>query len=107
MSEEFYARVTSWHTQDHRGRPRRGSGFVRLIGENDSTTNQVSLFLKEENIVTEGAKTLKPGSLVSCQIGEIDAGFTTASALNVSIYSEDSNSNPALPVEIEPSAQEK
>jgi hypothetical protein len=95
MSGEVYAIVVSWHKRPkRRGKASLGSGFVRLVDDAGRTTNRLALFLKEENIVTEGIETIKPGTLISCRIGEPDAGFTTPVALDVSIY-EDSSSQAA------------
>jgi hypothetical protein len=116
MSERF-ARVVLWHKYpERRGRASLGSGFARLMDDNGSTYNQPSLYLKEENIITEGIETLKRGTIISCRIGEPDPGFTTPLALDVSVYldstdladsSSDSNSDSnSISEMLEPQAQE-
>ena len=64
--------IVAWHPN--------GTGFIKLHDR------KLSLYLREENIVTLGVETLRPGSRVRCQIGESDAGHKFPQAIEVEIY---------------------
>lgn len=87
--------MVAWHKDsDLGGKCALGSGFAKTLNKNGEATS-TGLYVREEEIVTLGIETLKPGSYIRCLVAPPDAGYETMRALEIEIYAN----------EIEPSAQ--